>query len=422
MTNTSMHSRGGQVARWLNLLLALAGCGVCLVLLRVSAGVASGGDAFSAAVCSPSQRINCDYVLSSPWARIGPLPAASVGLAYFATLAAWYVVVGLPNAAGRRWRLVPIVLTSAGLLASLFYTYIMAVYLPVWCTWCLAAHGVNALLFLGALVARPSVWLTPEQPHPTPVRALGVLGACAAMVVIQSLAVMVVQQHQSTRQLELAYLEAVNNPEYILMRWRQQSPMDPKLRDGEMSIGPDDAPHVLVVYTDFECGKCAWFHPYAERLMEIFPQQLRIVWRHYPVSPQCNAHVNKALHYYACEAAIAAEAARRVGDIAQAVRYHGLLYQNARRLSSRPYERLAREAGLNADAFAKLLEDETVRQRVAEDIEIATTMGVVATPTMFLDGRKLPTWHILSDEIRPRIDVGATDHLWRRLIAAESAE
>ncbi len=443
MTKTLTLSRGGGGLRWVGLLLAMIGFAVCLVLLRMSVGATPGGDAFSAAVCSPSRRINCDYVLSSPWAKIGPLPAAAVGLAYFGTLAAWFAIVGTPNTGGSRWRLVPIAITFVGLVASAYYMYIMAMYLPVWCTWCIAAHGINAALFVTALCIRPmplsergvnadfpassedTAFATNEVavgPHPTTARAIGVLGASIALSLLSAFAVFGYQMQLTSRHFQLALLEATNNPEYILMRWRSQMPREIDLRAEELSIGPADAPHALIVYTDFECEKCAWFHPYVDRMVKMFPEKLRIIWRHYPISPECNARVTQAFHYYACEAAAAAEAARRVGQPSQAIHFHGLLYRNARMLASRPYEAIAAESGLDVNRFTMAMMSEEVRRRVTEDIDSAARLDVTATPAFFLNGRRLPTWHITTDEVRPRIDVGATDELWRRLIAAASEE
>src|ERR1041385_3596282 len=104
---------------------ATVGAIVCAVLLYMSTPSAQA-EPGSSRLCTPTPHVNCDYVLSSHWSRIGPIPTAAIGLLYFLTLAAWYGVVGVPNSAGRAWHWVPLGLSSLGLLASLIFIYVMA--------------------------------------------------------------------------------------------------------------------------------------------------------------------------------------------------------------------------------------------------------------------------------------------------------
>lgn len=402
--------------RWLAFALAIAGCLICLVLLRMTIG--GPGDAFSAAVCSPGAKVNCDYVLSSPFAKIGPLPAAAVGLAYFTTLGAWILFVGVPSASASRWRWVPLSLALIGVVLSVWYVYVMAVRLPVWCTWCLAAHVVNGLLFVAVLRANsPAPGADGSvPPHPTPGRAIGVLAGCAALFALIAMGVLAFQAQLVARQLHAALLEATNNADYIVWRWQSEPAHEIPVREDDLRLGADDAPHTLVVFTDFECEKCGWFGPYAQRLLQAFPKSLRIVYKQFPVSPECNPGIKAAFHVFACDAALAALAAVRAGSPAQAAEFHDLLYKSARLLGSRPYSAIARKVGIDSGRFETALDDPATRERLARDVELGSRLGVTGTPAMFLDGRRLATWHIRTDEMRPRIDVARTDALWSALM------
>ncbi len=402
--------------RWLAFALAVAGCLICLILLRMTIG--GPGDAFSAAVCSPGARVNCDYVLSSPFAKIGPLPAAAIGLAYFTTLGAWLLFVGVPSASARRWRWAPLSIALVGVAVSAGYVYVMAVMLPVWCTWCLAAHGVNGLLFMVVLRANsPAPGADASvPPHPKPGRAIGVLVGCAALFAFIALGVLAFQAQLVARQLYASLLEATNNADYIVWRWQSEPAQEIPVGEDDLRRGADDARHTLVVFTDFECEKCGWFGPYAQRLIQAFPKSLRIVYKQFPVSPECNPGIKAAFHVFACDAAIAALAAVRAGSPAQAAEFHELLYQSASLFGSRPYSAIARKVGIDADRFEAALNDPATREHLARDVGLGSGLGVTATPAMFLDGRRLSTWHIRTDEIRPRIDVARTDELWSALM------
>ena len=49
--------------------------------------------------------------------------------------------------------------------------------------------------------------------------------------------------------------------------------------------GPVNAPVTLVEYGDYECPYCGLAHPIVNAVRERFPRQLRVVFRHFPLSP-----------------------------------------------------------------------------------------------------------------------------------------
>ena len=52
--------------------------------------------------------------------------------------------------------------------------------------------------------------------------------------------------------------------------------------------------------------------------------------------------------------------------------------------------RLAGEAGLNAAAIEGCLSDPHTKEHLSAQMEEAKRLGVQATPTVFIDGKKLP--------------------------------
>ena len=112
--------------------------------------------------------------------------------------------------------------------------------------------------------------------------------------------------------------------------------------------------------------------------------------RHYPLCSLCNEQVKDTIHPNACRAAYAAEAARLQGGRRAFERMHELLFANRKRLGDKVYRDLAVQVGLDPVLFLRRMEDPVVRQAVHEDIELARQLGVDGTPTMFLDGRRIP--------------------------------
>jgi len=95
---------------------------------------------------------NCEAVQSSPYARIGPVPVAALGvLGYLLLMGASFV--GLqPSSPGRRF--VPIALLAGGglgMVFSAYLTYLEAFVIHAWCQWCVISAIIMAVSFLLAL-------------------------------------------------------------------------------------------------------------------------------------------------------------------------------------------------------------------------------------------------------------------------------
>lgn len=411
---------------WLRLaavLLALSGCGVSLVLVRMKSPGAEGGS-LGSSFCTPSARVNCDYVLSSPWAKIGPFPSALVGAAYFAAVGVWFAAVGPANRKGRVWHLVPLVAGAMGLVGSIWFVYVMTVRLPVWCTWCAAAHIINALMFGVILATWPggkSAAGEVETARPTTQWALTVLLGAGAAIIIVVLYVFSFQHQSAALLFRRQLLEATNNADYIAWRHRESPLREIPLSPDELIFGEANAPQTVVVFSDFECVNCFEFHRYVFWLNKAFPGMVRYVMKHYPMDRACNSHVPEAFHVSACDAARAATAAQVVGTIPQALSYQALLFANRGSLVLRPYERLAGDVGIDADALARAMASPEVEKKVQADIRLAHELGVEGTPTIYLNGRHLESWRIQPLDGRGGVDIALTNELWSKLLGAAPA-
>jgi protein-disulfide isomerase len=49
-------------------------------------------------------------------------------------------------------------------------------------------------------------------------------------------------------------------------------------------VGPDSAPATIIVYCDFECPSCGQAFVTIKRLREQVEHQLRLVYRHFPLT------------------------------------------------------------------------------------------------------------------------------------------
>src|SRR5215210_2759550 len=119
--------------------------------------------------------------------------------------------------------------------------------------------------------------------------------------------------------------------------------------------GPMDAPVTLVKYGDYECPYCGEAHPVLKELQERVGEQVRFVFRHFPLD---SAH-SRARH-----AAQAAEAAASQGRFWE---MHDLLYERQGELGEEDLMRYAAKLGLDLRRFEEDLANDHHTWRIEED-------------------------------------------------------
>jgi protein-disulfide isomerase len=141
----------------------------------------------------------------------------------------------------------------------------------------------------------------------------------------------------------------------------------------EHSIGNASAPLTLLEYGDYECPACAEAEPAIERLLNIFPEELRFVFRHFPL---VEIHLNAEL------AAEAAEAAAAQGHFWE---MHRLLLKKTHHLREADLVDYAEVLELDMNRFKGEMADRIYTQRVQEHRAAGKHIGIKSTPTFYLN-------------------------------------
>ena len=137
--------------------------------------------------------------------------------------------------------------------------------------------------------------------------------------------------------------------------------------------GPATASVTLVEYGDYECPYCRAALAIVEELQRVLPDDLRFVFRHFPLDN---------LHPHARRAAEAAEAAASQGKFFE---MHAALFEHQTALEDEDLLRYAAELGLDTARFSAELHADTHADRVREDFRDGVRSGVRGTPTFYLD-------------------------------------
>jgi protein-disulfide isomerase len=149
--------------------------------------------------------------------------------------------------------------------------------------------------------------------------------------------------------------------------------------DQDWSKGGIAAPVTIVEYSDFQCPACGAYYPVMKQLSAAFGDQIKIVYRNFPLT---QLHPN---------AQLAAQAAEAAGIQGKFFDMHDVLFESQKEWSelSDPTETFVSYAtalGLNVDQFRSDLTSSTVRAAVAEDVRSGMSANVSGTPTFFLNG------------------------------------
>lgn len=399
--------------RWSAVALAALGWYVSLQLLLISGGRRTA-DPLVAAACGDAEHGGCASVLAAPNAYIPfgreagalRLPVAALGMAYFAAVGLWYLLIGPPTHPRRAWHLLIGALVLVGAWQSLAYIGIMALELRRWCGGCLLAHALNGGLLVLTLLAWP--WrrpAAPTWPHPGGRLVLATAIAAGLAGLVHLALVYVNVAGNVLRQRTAEYAAVLNDPEFVLWDHRRQAPAALPLAADEVFAGPPGAASTVVVFGDFHCTACRKAEEVLADVLARHPGAVRIAHRHCPQDPACNPDPKYRAggHPGACQAARAAEAARIVGGAAAYLRYRDLLFERQALLPARPEARQsaaersrladwAAEIGLDRTAFERAMGSDAAAARVQADVQLARELGLSAMPVIYLDGRRLRNW------------------------------
>jgi protein-disulfide isomerase/uncharacterized membrane protein len=159
--------------------------------------------------------------------------------------------------------------------------------------------------------------------------------------------------------------------------------------EGVPGKGPADAPVKVVEYSDFLCPFC---RNLAAGLTQFVPQaggRMVLYFKNYPLDQECNPELPRSSHPGACQLALGAVCAHYQGKFPA---YHNRVFaaEGLRNPQASDVVRLAGEAGLNPDAMRGCLEDPQAKADLAAQIEEGRRIGINATPTLYVNGKKLP--------------------------------
>jgi len=155
--------------------------------------------------------------------------------------------------------------------------------------------------------------------------------------------------------------------------------------------GPDNAKVTVVEFSDFQCPACGATQPLVKQLLDKHGNEIRFVYRHFPLTQ---------LHPNAMPAALAAQAA---ASFNQFWAFHDLLFANQSEWADLPTDQAqqkfldyAEKLQIDKTEFSKRIDSSEAHQQITDDISDGTKAGLEATPTFFVNGQETAAPQLLS--------------------------
>jgi len=347
-------------------------------------------------LCSVVLGSGCDESLLSDSSIVLGIPLAGWGIVYYLTLTILLVLgkilredFELDAAVGA------LVIAVLGACGNVYLLINIAAGWVPFCPLCLIIHTINLLLV-------PVIWRMSghstkqlsqaflsgvkyvvsgksESPKKARWKVVGfVLVALFALVLYQWILVEV--------KLHQGYGSGSFDPDDVLYEYSSLIPQDIPISPDDPLLGSIELRVNMVVFSSFECPGCREFVSDIHHLVSLYPENLTVIFKPFPLDPACNPLVRGQTDSLACEAAWASEAAHQQGQFWP---YHDALF--AANLNEEPniFSRIAQDIGLDLDRFEIDRLSPSTKEKVNADIEMGIHLNVDSTPAVFLNGRRV---------------------------------
>lgn len=153
-------------------------------------------------------------------------------------------------------------------------------------------------------------------------------------------------------------------------------------KDASISATQATQAITMVEYGDLQCPACKAYHPLVLDVLKAYPEQLKLVFKNYPLT---------TVHRNAMAAAIAAEAAGKQGKYFEFV---DMVYEKQLEWSELDdpqgkFEEYVKALGLSVEQFKKDQQDKAITTLINDERNEGIQNGVTGTPSFFINGKKI---------------------------------
>jgi len=157
--------------------------------------------------------------------------------------------------------------------------------------------------------------------------------------------------------------------------------------------GNPDARVKIVEFVDFQCPACAYGIKYLKTFFDQHPNDLYLQVRYFPLTN---------MHHHAMISALYSECASRQGKFWE---LDDLMIpdqsQWAQLINPEPvFQSMAVQVGINMDQLNTCLASDDARRVINDEKSLGQTLGIVSTPTYFINNKMVVGTKSLQDELK----------------------
>jgi uncharacterized membrane protein/protein-disulfide isomerase len=351
--------------------------------------------------CAISKAINCDTVSQSPYSVFIGIPVPIWGILGYLFFLVGLTYSGLRDFRPcRLWRLLFIVAAGFSLI-SILLAAVSSFVIHSYCIMCIVTYAVNfALLFY--------TWLIP--------RRYGLQGFSSGLKKDW-------ESLKTRNQMMWGWMGGfaliLFSSWWLIPAYWQFSPpaMNSDINsgyteDGHPWIGSASPEMTIVEFTDYQCFQCKKMHFHLRKLLNRYPQKIRLIHRHYPMDHGINPIVQEPFHEGSGMLSLLAIQAGLKGKFWEA---NDVLYHMGGQSSSTiDIAELAARIGLDPDQLVTAFKDPVPFKKLLSDIRAGMRLFITGTPSYVIDGTvyesQIPAnilSNILSEHTTGKIGVNA---------------
>jgi len=322
--------------------------------------------------CAITRAINCNTVAQSRFSIFMGVPVAVWGILGHLFILSVLLPGFSPKIEGKRFWPLLFVLSVIYSIISLIYAYISIKFVKSLCILCLMSYAVNFLLLFVSLIAiqRSSIrffsGIRSDFSFYWHNRNKVLLPGIFFFFVLFSLPFFYPQ-----------YWNVANFPKSSLFH-------NGLTKDGYPWIGAEN-PHLTITeFADYQCFPCKKAHLGLRRLIQQYPDKVRLVHRHFPMSTQCNPLVKEKYHEEACVLALIAICA---GNHGQFWPVSDFLFFHDQSKNSLNVKKLAENLGLDFKQLYSCAYAPESFDKLLKDIREGIRLGVKATPCFIINDK-----------------------------------
>ena len=324
-------------------------------------------------ICNINETFNCDLVNTSSYAEMAGVPIAVIGAAFYLAIT---LVAGMALNDPEKYPNAPVLITLFSIPAVVYGGFLAwaSTQIGAWCLFCISTYGFSLILLASGILGvrqgaplgeRIGSTLAGSGDRSMSTFVLGGL-ACFALLMLTCGGPDAAEQ---VAEADITDLYA-------------QPSGTVTLNGNEPIYGKVDAPITVLEWADFECPHCGRVAPQLKALAQKYPDDVRLVYRNYPLDQACNANVGP-MHSNSCHAARASVCAQEQG---KAWELNAKMFANQSYLAVSDILFMSKEIGIDPGLLATCMDSELAYSRVARDVADGQAAGIHGTPSIFLKG------------------------------------